>query len=276
MTSTVRRAGRGEPVVLLHPLALSGAVWGEFATRLVAAGFDVVAPDARGHGAEPAPWDGAPFSIADLADDVATLLDDLGVDRAHVVGMSMGGSIAVELAARHPGRVDRLVLADTTAWYGPNAPAAWTERAARAVGVPRRRQIPFQTDRWFTDEFVRTAHDEVRRVAAVFTATDSLAHAAACRALGALDARERLASIPAPTLVLTGEEDLATPPSMGRALADGIPGSRFELLPALRHMSLVERPALAAVVAAHLRGVAAPDLSDVDCGCAAHAEEVVV
>lgn len=275
MTSNVRRTGRGDPVVLLHPLALSGAVWGDVATRLVSDGFDVIAPDARGHGAEPAPWDGAPFTVADLADDVAVLLDELGVDRAHVVGMSMGGSVAVELAARHPGRVDRLVLVDTTAWYGPDAPAVWNKRAARAVGTPRRRQIPFQTDRWFTDEFARTSHDEVRRVASVFTATDSLAHAAACRALGTLDARERLALITSPTLVLTGEGDVATPPSMGRALADGVVDGRFALLPALRHLSLVERPALAGLVAGHLRGTEAPFPSDVACGCAAPAAEVV-
>jgi 3-oxoadipate enol-lactonase len=175
----------------------------------------------------------------------------------------------MDVASRYPDRIERLVLADTTAWYGPDARERWTARAAQALDLPRRRQIPFQTERWFTDAFVRTRHAEVRRVAGVFTATDSRAHAAACRALGEFDARERLSAITAPTLVLTGEEDRATPPSMGRALADALPHGEFRLLPGLRHLSLVERPALAALVGAHLAGRPLPDLDDVDCGCSA-------
>lgn len=260
----LRRAGRGRPLVLLHPLALSGAVWGRFAGRL-AEHFDVIAPDARGHG--DAGWDGAPFTTGDLAADVVALLDRLRIDRAHVLGMSMGGSIAVELAAAFPDRVDRLVVADGTAWYGADAPRVWEERAERAVALPRRRQVPFQTDRWFTDAFVRTHHGEVRRVAGIFTATDSLAHAAACRALGALDARERLPEITAPTLTLTGEQDYATPPSMGAAIADRVADGVHRTLPGLRHLSLVERPDLAELVHAHLTAAPLPDTRAAGCGC---------
>jgi 3-oxoadipate enol-lactonase len=244
-----RRAGSGHPLVLLHPLALSSAVWGAFADRL-AGSFDVIAADARGHGASG--WDGEPFGIDDLGDDVAALLDGLGLDSAHVAGLSMGGSTAVNFAGRYAGRVTGLVLADTTAWYGDDAPRTWAERADGVLAKPREQQVPFQSDRWFTAGFRQRNPAEVNRVVGVFLRTDSLAHAAACRALGAMDSRALLPQIIARTLVLTGEEDYATPPAMGAAIADGVPDGEARVLPALRHLSLVEDPGLADVAATFL------------------------
>jgi 3-oxoadipate enol-lactonase len=253
-----RRTGRGHPLVLLHSLALDSRMWGPYAARL-GPHFDVIAADARGHGGSG--WDGRPFDTADLAADLAALLDGLGLASAHVLGMSMGGSVAIEFAGTHQARVDRLVLADTTAWYGETAVDAWTERAERAVALPRRRQVPFQVDRWFTEGFRRTHHDEVRRIAGIFVETDSGAHAEASLALGRLDARHLLAGITAPTLSVTGEEDYATPVEMGRAIAEGVADGCHRTLAGLRHLSLVERPDLAGLVRAHLEGAepAEPD-----------------
>ncbi|WP_433298488.1 alpha/beta fold hydrolase [Pseudonocardia sp. CA-142604] len=270
-----RRTGRGHPLVLLHSLALDGRMWGPYAARL-APHFDVIAPDARGHGGSG--WDGGPFDTADLAADLAALLDGLGLPSAHVLGMSMGGSVAIEFAGTHQARVDRLVLADTTAWYGETARGAWTERAERAVALPRRRQVPFQVDRWFTERFRRTRHDEVRRIAGIFVETDSGAHAEASLALGRLDARHLLAGITAPTLSVTGEEDYATPVPMGREIAEGVADGRHRTLSGLRHLSLVERPDLAGLVRAHLDGAepAEPDSVGTCClaGAAGHAAVV--
>ena len=198
-----RRAGSGHPLVLLHPLALSGAVWGAFAQRL-AGSFDVIAADARGHGASG--WDGEPFGIDDLGDD---------------------------------------------------APHTWGERAAGVLARPREQQVPFQADRWFTEGFRQRNPAEVNRVVGIFLRTDSLAHAQACRALGTMDSRGLLAKITARTLVLTGEEDYATPPAMGAAIADGVPDGEARVLPALRHLSLVEDPALAGLAAEFLSTVKA-------------------
>jgi len=244
-----RRAGTGHPLVLLHPLALSGAVWGGFA-RLLSDSFDVIAADARGHG--DSGWDGGPFSVDDLADDVAALLDGLGLGSAHVVGMSMGGSTAISFAARHPGRAGGMVLADTTAWYGQDAVTTWEARARGVLAAPRESQVAFQADRWFTEEFRRRNPREVNRVVGIFLRTDSLAHAQACRALGAMDARGLLPAITARTLVVTGEEDYATPPDMGKAIADGVPDGSARVLGSLRHLSLVEDPGLAGVTAEFL------------------------
>ena len=260
-----RRKGSGEPLLLLHPLALSGRVWASFADRL-AAHYDVISPDSRGHGSSG--WDGAPFGIADLADDIVVLLDALGLDAAHLLGMSMGGSVAMDVAGRYPDRVDRLVLADTTAWYGDDAPHTWKERAQRAQSVSRRSQVPFQVDRWFTEQFRRTRADEVRRVTSIFIETDSAAHAQACLAFGAMDGRGLLGKVTAPTLSITGEEDYATPSPMGAYAAEHVVDGVALTLPGLRHLSLVERPELADLVSAHLEGESLPThLPGLTCGC---------
>lgn len=241
----VRRQGAGDPVVLLHPLALSGELWRPLAAAL-SDRFDVLSLDLRGHGASG--WDGSPFSIEDMARDVAKVLDALEIGSVGMLGMSMGGSVAVTFAGLFPERVRTLVLADTTAWYGENAVTAWAERARRAVEVPRADQLPFQIDRWFSPSFVERDPEEVERVTQIFLRTDSRAHAAASIAMGDLDSRRLLSSVRATTLVVVGEEDYATPPDMAGVLADGIPGATLLSLPGLRHMSLIERPELADVV----------------------------
>lgn len=244
-----RTGSGGRPLLALHALALSGRLWDPMAAAL-ADTRTVLAPDARGHGGSD--WDGNPFGIDDLADDVAAVIDAIADGPVDVVGLSMGGSTAILLAQRRPELVARLVLADTTACYGPERVARWTERAETAGGVPRDKQLAFQIDRWFSPSFVTARPDEVRRVSDIFLGTDSRAHAAACHAFAGLDAEAGLADIKAPTLVLVGAEDYATPPTMAEVLASAIPDARLEVLPDTRHLSLVERPDLWPRVAAHL------------------------
>jgi 3-oxoadipate enol-lactonase len=247
----VRRTGHeGPPVLLLHPLALAGAFWDPLAMAL-ASRATVLAWDARGHGASP--WDGRPFTIEDMADDAAALIESVADGRpVAVVGMSMGGCTAIALAQRHPHLVDRLVLADTTACYGPDREKAWEERAQNAQEKPRAEQVPFQVTRWFSDRFREEQPAAVQRVVDVFLETDSAAHAAASRAMGAFDGTEGLATIAADTLVVVGAEDYATPPAMAALLVDRIPGARLEVLDSARHLSLLERPDYWPTIARHL------------------------
>lgn len=231
--------GAGPLVVLLHPLATACGVWRPLIDELTPH-FRVVAPDARGHGAST--WDGARFSIPDLADDVAAVVEQLDAGPARVAALSMGGCTAIALAIRHPGLVASLVLADTTADYGPGKGEAWAERAEKAVTVPREKQLAFQQERWFSPRFRERHRDEVDRVSRIFTATDSRAHAAACHAMGDYDDSARLPEIAASTLILVGADDYATPPSMAEALHAGILRSRLRVLPETRHLSLVESP----------------------------------
>lgn len=246
-----RRAGSGPPLVLLHSLALSGAMWEPVLAELADA-HDVICPDVRGHGASG--WDGEPFTVEDLAEDVVRLLDQAGIDRCAVLGLSMGGSIAAVLAGAHPDRVERLALCDTTAWYGPDAAERWAERASQARSVPRPHQVAFQVDRWFSERTRRQEPAVVGHTVRIFLRTAPRAHGAACQALGALDARSGLPAVTAATLVVTGEEDYATPPDMGLALADAIPGARFELGHGLRHLSVLESADMRRRLLDHLGG----------------------
>jgi 3-oxoadipate enol-lactonase len=246
-------AGDGPPLLMLHPLALAGRVWDRLAERL-AEYFQVIAMDARGHGESS--WNGEQFTIEDLADDVTLVLDSLSLRSAHLLGMSMGGSIALTFAGLNPERVDHLVLADTTAWYGEDAVATWEGRAEKALNVRRTEQVPFQTERWFTEDFRQSSPDEVRRVVDIFVETDSAVHAAASRAMGRMDSREVLSTLTAPTLVMTGEQDYATPPAMGQYIAEHVKDGHALTLRGLRHLSLVERPDLADLVSTHLEDTA--------------------
>ncbi len=258
--------GSGTPLVLLHSLALSGRMWDLVGAEL-GAHHELIAVDLRGHGGSE--WDGQPFTIDDLASDVIALLDQLQLPRAHVLGMSMGGTVAVALASAAPQRVDRLALCDTTAWYGPEAFSAWEQRAATAERSPRVLQVPFQTERWFGGAFRRRSPAEVSAVVGIFLGTSPAAHAKACRALGAYDGRARLASITAATLVVTGEDDQATPVAMGKLLADAIPGATGQVWPGLRHFALLESATLRTAVLAHLAGEAVPEPSRDLCCCPA-------
>jgi 3-oxoadipate enol-lactonase len=236
-----RRSGRGTPFVLIHPLALNSTLW-EPTLGELSPGHDLIMIDARGHGAST--WNGEPYAIADIASDVRVLLDALRIDRCAMLGMSMGGCIAMTFAARNRTRVDKLMLCDTTAWYGEDAPAKWEERALAAETKSRDAQIPFQLDRWFSEAFRNADPDTVEHAANAFRSTAPEAHAAACRALARFDLRDEISGIDASTLVVTGESDYATPPAMGSALANGIRGAQFRLVAGVRHMAVLESAAL--------------------------------
>lgn len=240
--------GSGRLVLALHPLALSGRVWEPVAGNL--SGCEVVGLDARGHGSSA--WDGEPFTVEDMARDAAAVIETLDRGPASVIGMSMGGCTAIALATGYPHLVDRLVLADTTSWYGEDRLEKWEQRAAIASTKPRKEQVAFQLDRWFSEAFRQQRPEVVDHVVDIFVATDSSVHAAACRALGAFDAREGLRDISTDTLVLVGDEDYATPVEMAGLLAERIPGAQLEVLPATRHLSLVENQAAWSRIQRHL------------------------
>ncbi|VCU70936.1 3-oxoadipate enol-lactonase 2 [Pigmentiphaga humi] len=226
-------------IALVHSLAMDHTFWDSVVAHL---GTDVAvaAIDARGHGRSGRP--AGPYRVETFADDLAAVLDALGWERAAVGGASMGGSVALAFAIRHPGRTAGLGLFDTTAWYGASAPADWEDRGQKAVREGLASLIAFQETRWFTDEF-RSAHpDVVARCKEVFLANDVPAYLETCRMLGNMDQRGGLAGIAVPTRILVGEEDYATPVAMAQALADAIAGSTLRVLPRARHLSPLEYP----------------------------------
>lgn len=233
-----RRYGPGRPTALaLHPLALSGELW---STVPADDGVTLLGLDARGHGSSD--WDRRPFSVEDMAADAAAVIELTADGPVDVVGMSMGASTALVLAAERPDLVRRLVVADGTACYGPDRVQRWEERAEQAQARPRVEQLEFQRERWFGERFRLERPGTVETVCEIFLATDGKAHAAACRALGGLDATAAIKAITAPTLVVVGEEDYATPVAMAEEVAAAVPGAHLEVRPGVRHLSLIEDP----------------------------------
>ncbi len=236
-------------VALIHSLALDGGMW-EGVARLLTGRARLLAVDCRGHGASGrAP---GPYTTAQFADDLAAVLDAQGWDTAIVVGCSMGGCVAQNFAARHGERTRALVLVDTTAWYGPGAAEAWRERGAVALRDGMVALSGFQAERWFTAAFNTARPDVLAHWLGVFAANDPACYDAACRMLGGTDLRPLLPRIAAPTAVLVGEEDGATPPAMARALAEAIPGATLQVIPAARHLAPIEAPAPVAAAIATL------------------------
>jgi 3-oxoadipate enol-lactonase len=227
-------------------------LWNGVSAQLSDAGYRVLALDARGHGQST--WDGQDFSIKELAEDAAAVMDELRIPAADVIGMSMGGCTALELALQRPDLIRRLVLADTTASYGPDRVQQWETRAVQAEESPRESLLDFQLTRWFSDNFRGADPAACDHASAVFAETSSVVHAAACRALGGFDVTRKLSRIHSDSLVLVGEEDYATPPAMAQALAAGLPHARLRILPDTRHYSLIENQEIWGVIREHLAG----------------------
>jgi 3-oxoadipate enol-lactonase len=226
-------------VVLIHSLAMDRSFWRPVAERL-AASASVLTHDCRGHGRSDKPQ--GHLTVEQQADDVADLTDQLGWPTALVAGASMGGCIALACAIRHPARVSALGLVDTTAWYGPDAPKNWEQRANAAVASGLSSLTDFQVTRWFGEKFRADNPQVVKDCVDVFLRNDVAAYAQTCRMLGACDLRAGLASIAVPTAIVVGDEDYATPPAMAEAMHQAIAGSTLTVLPGARHLTPLERP----------------------------------
>jgi 3-oxoadipate enol-lactonase len=202
--------------------------------------FRTLRYDVRGHGASPVP-DG-PYSIADLGGDLVALMDRTGIERASLCGLSIGGMISMWVAAHHPERVERLVLCCTSPLLGP--PEGWHQRAAtvRAEGVEAIARSVLE--RWFTPGFAAQHPQVIEDMRTRLIATPAEGYAGCCEAIAAMDLTGDLPSISAPTLVLSGADDPATPPVHGRRIAELIGGARFEIVSPAAHLATVERPDL--------------------------------
>jgi 3-oxoadipate enol-lactonase len=225
------------PVVLLsNSLGATRGMW-DAQVPALAERYRVVTYDTRGHGGSPSP-EGA-WSLDDLVDDVVALLDEVAAERAHVVGLSLGGMTAMRLAAREPARVHRLAVLCTSASVDP---APYRERAAAARRDGTASIAPTVVSRWVTPDFAAAHPHEVARLEAMVAGADDEGYARCCEVLAALDLREDLARITAPTLVVSGAEDPALPPEHQRAIAAGIPGAELQTFSPAAHLANVEQP----------------------------------
>jgi 3-oxoadipate enol-lactonase len=238
--------GDGPPLVLVMGIGYDSSLWTLAQVPALSTQFRVVLVDNRDAGRSSRA--SHPYCIADMADDLAGLLDALGIQRSHLLGLSMGGMIAQEFAVRHPDRLDRLVLTGTAA-----APArsaidmiqiwSWVKANDAAGKVFGGQQFVSL----FSTAFLRN-HQAVQDTAELLASNpypmSPEAYARQADAYGQFDALDRLGTITAPTLVVVGEQDLLTPPWIAREVADAIPGARFEVIfgAGSSHVVPIERP----------------------------------
>jgi 3-oxoadipate enol-lactonase len=226
-------------LALSHSLAMTGEFWDPVAAAL-GDDISVLTWDCRGHGDSGKP--SGPYRAELFADDLAAVFDHAGWDTAVCGGASMGGTVTLAFAARHPARVAALGLIDTTAWYGPEAPRAWAERAEKAKAEGLASLTAFQETRWFSDDFRSANRELVDRCAKIFCRNEVGAFAETCAMLGLADVRDALPGFRVPTTIIVGEEDYATPLAMAEGLHEAISGSTLEIIPKARHLTPLERP----------------------------------
>lgn len=230
-------------IALIHSLALDRSIWDGVVLQLASHG-DVLTYDCRGHGKSARPK--MKFSPELFAEDLANLLDRINWPRVTLAGCSMGGCIAQAFAGMYPDRVQALALIDTTAWYGPTAPADWRERAATAAARGFQGLAAFQATRWVSDAF-RKAHPEIIRPHLdVFLANDIDCYTATCEMLGDADLRHYQSTMWMPTSVIVGEQDYATPVAMSEQIQRAVPNATLSVLPNVRHLTPIECPAVIA------------------------------
>jgi pimeloyl-ACP methyl ester carboxylesterase len=226
-------------VLLLHGLGSAGADWLLQFKPLGQAGYRVLAPDLRGFGQSS--WPGH-TSVPAMAEDMTLLLRELNATPAHVVGISMGGTVALQLALDHPDQVRKLVLVNTFARLRPQ-------------GLSGRLYFPLRMLLLYTVGMEKQARLVARRIfpkpdqeALRFqlyqrvVSTNPRAYRATMWALARFNVEGRLGEIRVPTLVITSEEDTTVPPAAQRRLAEGIPGAQQVVIPGAGHAVILESP----------------------------------
>ena len=234
------RRGAGFPLVLVHGLGYARWGWEPVAESL-AAQFEVVLLDNRGIGESDAPP--GPYTATEMAEDVVGVLDEAGIARAHLVGTSLGGMIAQEIALTAPERIEQLVLVCTTTG---GAKAALMPDVTLRLIAEAPTLDPLVALRKFVENALAPGAPEelVERILAhrLRTAQPLEAWLAQAAAGQTFDAWERLPELEAPVLVLHGTEDVVVDPANADLLASRIRGARLEWFPGCGHLLFWEQP----------------------------------
>jgi 3-oxoadipate enol-lactonase len=221
-------------LVLSNSIGSTSAMWdpqiGPLSER-----FRVVRYETRGHAGAPVP--GGPYALGQLGGDVIALLDRLDVERAHFAGLSLGGMTGMWLGVNAPERIDRLVLLCTSAMLARDVDWPGRARTVRAEGTQA--VAEGTVERWFTARFRQSNPEVTERWRATIAATPAEGYAGCAEAIGTMDLEDEIAAVRAPTLVIAGRHDPATPPPHGELIASRIPGARLEIVDGA-HLSNIE------------------------------------
>ena len=255
MTACLETGPEGAPAVMLsHSHFSDHRMWRPQIDAL-AERYRVIAYDTRGHGGSGVPK--GPYSLDNLAGDALELMDTLGLDEVHFVGLSMGGMIGMTLALQAPERVRSLLLCDTAA----EMPAGiWDDRIAiaRAKGIAPLLEPTMA--RWFTPEFHASSPETIAWIRGIASGTATDGYIACAEAIKAMRLVPRLGDIRAPTRVIVGAQDPATPVAAADVLAQGISGADLVVVDGAAHLANLEQPAaFTEAMLAFLDAHAAPD-----------------
>ncbi len=238
MTACLETGPEGAPAVMLsHSHFSDHRMWRPQIDAL-AERYRVIAYDTRGHGGSDVPK--SPCSLDDLADDALGLMDALGLDAVHFAGLSLGGMIGMTVALKTPGRVRSLLLCDTAA----EMPAGiWDERIATARTQGLAPLLEPTMARWFTSGFRASSPETVDWVRGVASDTTADGYIACAEAIKAMRLVPRLGDIRAPTRVIVGAQDPATPVAAAEVLAGGISGAELVVIDQAAHLANLEQAA---------------------------------
>ena len=235
--------GIGIPVLFLHAFPLHKSMWtGQINALLGEQCYRLVALDWPGFGASPLV--GGVLTMNILADNVAGLMDVLGMEQAVLCGLSMGGYVAFAFLRKYPQRVQGLILADTRPGADTDEAKANRERVALlALSEGTRAIADLQVPKLLSD-YTRRHHPDVEQtVRRMIDVATPQGIAAVSRGMALrTDSTDLLSSISCPTLVIVGEEDVLTPPAVAHEYAAGIAGSQFATIPDAGHLSNLEQP----------------------------------
>jgi 3-oxoadipate enol-lactonase len=228
-------------VCFAHALAADSGMWAEQVPALTAHGLRVLRVDMRGHGGS-APPDGD-ATLDDLAGDIAAVIDALGIDRVHFVGLSIGGMIGQALALRQGRKVASLMLCESPPASLPRVAQIWAPRIAAVQAANACEPIADGTmERWLSPAFKARDPGRWRQIRDTVAATDPAGYLGGIHALSHFDFTKELPSLRMPALALYGEDDVASSAEENQRLAALIPGGRFVPFAGARHLPNVEAP----------------------------------
>ena len=232
---------KGAVVCFTHSLSSDGGMWAEQMAPLLAAGYRVLRLDMRGHGgSDPVAGD---YTMAALADDVATAIDFLGIDKVHLIGLSIGGMIGQAFAIAHGPRLASAMLCDTAPQTMAGAAAAWGPRIDTVRKAGSLAPLADSTmERWFTDAFKPKRPARWKEIHATIAGTTPAGYLGSAAAIMNFDFLPKLPSIRTPTLVVCGADDQGTPPAGNKLIAERVPGGRYVEIANARHFPNVEYP----------------------------------
>jgi 3-oxoadipate enol-lactonase len=229
--------GSGPPLILIHGIGASRHSWDGLVQHL-RGDFRCISYDLRGHGKSPKP--APPYTLDDLVDDLEALRAELGIDRAHFAGHSLGGMIGPAYALRHPQRVASLGLYSTAAFRTADdgAKVKGVVAAMRSKGIAP--VLETLKERWFTPEFAARRPDVIERRMQQVIDTDAAVFLSVFDIYAGTEMAPWIGRVRAPSLVLTGENDGGCPPRLNQEIVNAMPAAELCVLSRLRHAILLE------------------------------------